>query len=60
MVSFLVAPMHPYLRRVEIAGERVVRSIDNERVLIRVCKAVKFVEVVYNDGTVAGSLVVRV
>ena len=60
MVSSLVVPMHPYLRRMEIAGERVVRCIDNKRVLTRVCKAVKFVEVVYNDGTVASSLVVRV
>jgi hypothetical protein len=60
MMSFLVMPMHPYLRRVEVAGERVMRCIDNSRLLIRVCKAVKAVEVVYNDGTVSGGLVVRV
>jgi hypothetical protein len=43
----------------KIAGERVVRYVDDNRLLIRVCEGVELVEVVYNNRTIAGSLVMR-
>jgi hypothetical protein len=60
MVSLLIVPMHPYLRRMKMAGERVVRYVDDVGLLIGVCEGVELVEVVHDDGTVAGGLDMRV
>lgn len=59
-MSFLVAPLYQYLRRVEIARKRVVRYIDDNRLPIWVCEVVEFMGVIYGDGTIEGGLVVCV